>query len=116
MSITHDMSCPRCEGQLTHCTDHIACDDCDSTFGIRVTIDRNRMERRYCLSLVSITGIEREYEPLFFDDFRRKFGFEEEWPHRRLSMYEVDLLNRAKSTGKTPLEIAKEDEQALKKG
>ena len=48
-----------------------------------VTIDRNRFERRYVLETVEKDGSwTPQCEPLFSVEFRERFGFSEEWPHK----------------------------------
>jgi hypothetical protein len=48
-----------------------------------VTIDRNRMERRYVLQTRNEDGTHTpRNEPMFGEEFRAHYGFDETWPHK----------------------------------
>ena len=59
-----------------------------------VTIDRNRMERRYVLRTVDATDglMAARNDPMTGEEFREYYGFSEEFPH------EFILLNRMTSS------------------
>ena len=48
-----------------------------------VTIDRNRMERRYVLRTVDTTDglMAARNDPMTGEEFRKHYGFSEEFPH-----------------------------------
>lgn len=59
-------------------------DNCSLYNGKRfvVTIDRGSAERRYILNTIDDDGqMYSENEPMYFDEFRKHYGFSEEWPH-----------------------------------
>jgi hypothetical protein len=50
-----------------------------------VTIDRNRMERRYILSTIDEDGTwEEQNDPLNSEEFSRHYGFSHEWPYETI--------------------------------
>ena len=58
---------------------------CDTFEGKRfiVTIDRTQMQRRYVLQTLEDDGeFKKHCKPLYSEEFREHFGFEEEWPHK----------------------------------
>lgn len=49
-----------------------------------VSIDREGMERRYVLEVIHAEHLEPACGPLTAEEFRRRFGFSETWPHEEV--------------------------------
>lgn len=51
----------------------------------KVTIRRNTMRRRYVLSTLEEDETwKQQNEPLYSEEFRKHYGFSEDWPHETI--------------------------------